>query len=580
MKKIYLLVAAIIYTVNVNAQTPGWVWAKGIGGQGSDGGHAIATDGLGNIYTTGIFLGTVDFDPGPGVFNLTSIGTTFNDAFVCKTDTAGNFIWAKALGGSDADAGRSIAYDASGSGAVYISGSFRGTADFDPGAGTFNLTSATSGYTDIFICKLDPSGNFMWAKAMGGAESDDGSSITIDPSGTGNIYCTGYFRGPADFDPGAGTFFLGSAGSLSDIFVSKYDGSGNFIWAKQMGGAGFDWGLFIAKGTAGSTDVYTTGYFSGTADFDPSVATYNLNSVGLEDIFVSKLDSSGNFVWAKAMGGKNGDYATAIATDISGNVYTTGHFRDTADLNPGPLSYFLYAAGGSDDIFISKLDGSGNFVWAKGIGGTGYDSGIDIIVDADNLYTIGGFNDIVDFDPGAGVTNLTSAGNVDIYISRLDTAGNFVWVQQAGGTNGDNCHSLAFDAPGNLYVAGTFSSDTCAFSSITITNTSVGQSDLFIAKLDAVLPTGIETISDFQSPISIFPNPTTGSIQLTFNTKHNGAVYCEIINVMGERVYEKQLQTLNFKLQTTLDVSFLARGIYLVRVGDAEHWESKKLVVE
>ncbi|MFI5218770.1 MAG: SBBP repeat-containing protein [Bacteroidia bacterium] len=547
MKKIYLLVAAIIFSVNVNAQTPAWLWAKGMGGGGSDGGNSLITDANGNIYTTGTFVDIVDFDPGAGVFNLTSANGSF-DVFVSKTDSGGNFVWAKAIGGIDTDNGRSIAFDPSGSGAVYISGHFRGTTDFDPGAGVFNLTSATPGYSDIFICKLDTSGNFIWAKTMGGAEDDAGYSITIDPAGTGAVYCMGYFRATVDFDPGAGVFNLTSAGN-TDIFVSKYSSSGNLIWVKAMRGTGYDWGIFIARCPAGSTDVYTTGYFSGTVDFDPGTGTYNMTSAGSDDIFISKLDSAGNFIWAKALGGTDGDYATSIASDISGNVYTTGNFKLTADFDPGAGTYNLISTSGSNDIFISKLDSSGNFVWAKKIGGSTYDTGNDIIVDPfGNIYTIGGFTGMVDFDPGVGVAVFTSGGNIDIFISRMDSSGNFVWAQHAVGANADNGRSFAFDAAGYLYATGSFSSTTLIFTSAT-SLTNAGQSDIFIAKLDAVFPTGIETISNFQFSISIFPNPFSEELIIS-SSEFGDKAEIKIYDMFGRIIYSQKLLTANCKLQT------------------------------
>ena len=158
------------------------------------------------------------------------------------------FAWAAGMGGTtyypDAS-GLGIAVDASGN--VYATGVFRGIVDFDPGPGTFNLTS--SGGFDIFVQKLDASGNFLWARRMGGTDSDVGKGIAVDASG--NVYTTGLFGGTVDFNPGAGTALLASAGS-SDIFVSKLDASGNFLWAVSMGGTSTDIGFGIAVGASGN----------------------------------------------------------------------------------------------------------------------------------------------------------------------------------------------------------------------------------------------------------------------------------------------------------------------------------------
>ena len=103
-----------------------------------------------------------------------------------------------------------------------------------------------------------------------------------------------------------------------------------FGWAKNMGGTNLDSGYAMA--IDGGGNVYTTGIFSGTADFDPGAGIHNLTSVGSYDIFISKLDVNGNFVWAKSMGGTGYDLGGAIAVDVSGNLYITGSFSGTADL--------------------------------------------------------------------------------------------------------------------------------------------------------------------------------------------------------------------------------------------------------
>ena len=253
--------------------------------------------------------------------------------------SGGYYNWAGRFGGSSPDHSLDIIVDAAGN--VYTTGYFSGTADFDPGPGTANLTSA--GGLDIFVSKLDSDGNYVWAKSMGGVSlsHDVGMGIAVDSAG--NVYTTGYFSSTADFDPGPGTANLTSAGGL-DIFVSKLDSDGNYVWAKSIGGASTDIGYGIAVDGAGN--VYTSGYFESTADFDPGPGTTDLTSAGGKDIFVSKLEGSGNYVWAKSMGGTSDDYGYGIAVDGAGNVYTTGHFNGTVDFDPGPGTVNLTSAGG------------------------------------------------------------------------------------------------------------------------------------------------------------------------------------------------------------------------------------------
>ncbi|MGC6468655.1 MAG: SBBP repeat-containing protein, partial [Chitinophagales bacterium] len=216
-QRVCLLIAICLSTFSY-AQQANFEWAKSFGGTFDDQGYSIALDASGNVYTTGWFAGTVDFDPGAGTNNLTAQGSA--DVFVQKLDPLGNLIWAKSFGGTSADQGYSIALDASGN--VYTTGRFRGTVDFDPGAGLATLTSA--GSDDVFIQKLDPLGNLIWAKSFGGTSADYGYSIAVDASG--NVYTTGYFQGTVDFDPGAGTNNLTAQGNR-DVFIQKLDPLGN-----------------------------------------------------------------------------------------------------------------------------------------------------------------------------------------------------------------------------------------------------------------------------------------------------------------------------------------------------------------
>ena len=258
------------------------------------------------------------------------------------------------MGGSSDEFGNSIAVDVNGN--VYTTGYFQGTVDFDPGPGIYNLTS--SGGNNIFVSKLDASGNFLWAKQMGsGGGGAQSYSIAVDASG--NVYTTGGFFLTADFDPGLGIYNLAAIGGGEDIFISKLDASGNFVWAKQLSGADFELGYSIAVDASGN--VFTTGGFLGTVDFDPGSGTYNLTSAGSWDIFVSKLDASGNFVWAKRLGGTSQDDCNSIAIDANGNSYTPGSFSGTADFDPGTGTFNLTALSGASNTFVSKLDASGNF---------------------------------------------------------------------------------------------------------------------------------------------------------------------------------------------------------------------------
>jgi gliding motility-associated-like protein len=267
---------AFIVKLDVNGQ---FIWAKQLGGSNYEFGEALGLDGAGNIYTTGYFQGTVDFDPGPAVFNMTSPGT---DVFISKLDPGGNFIWAKQFSGSTQVFPNSIVVNASGE--MVVVGNFRNTMDIDPGPGVYNITAQD---VDVFTVKLNSSGSFQWGFKFGGAAlQDHGRCVTMDASG--NVFITGNFSNIADFDPGPGVQNFTSIGGY-DIYVAKYDAAGALIWVKQIGSTDDDVGYGIyADGTG---NVYVTGDFMLTADFNPGPAVYNMVSAGNEDAFVLKLSN-------------------------------------------------------------------------------------------------------------------------------------------------------------------------------------------------------------------------------------------------------------------------------------------------
>ncbi len=490
------------------------VWAKIFGGSGDDRASEVAVDSSGNVYIIGYFQGTVDFDPGVGTATLTSVSS--QDLFLLKLDASGNYVWAKRIGGTEATWGYSATVDSSGN--VYMTGKFGGTTDFDPGDGTANLTSA--GNYDVFVVKLDASGNFVWAKGFGGIDHDVGESVKVDSFG--NVYTTGRFlRREADFDPGDGTANLVPAGEW-DVFVSKLDASGNYLWAKRFGGTADDMSYSVAVDSLGN--VYTTGDFQGTADFDPGVGTANLISAGYGDVFVSKLDASGNYVWAKRFGGTGGEYGTSVALDSLDNVLTTGHLGGLADFDPGVGTANLTSAG-YGDVFVSKLDASGNYVWAKRFGGTSTDYGTSVAVDAsNNVFTTGKFYGTVDFDPGEGVASLTVVGG-HVFVSKLNALGNAVMPAPGAptgvsATSAANAQSVvSWTAPastGDAAITGytvTSSPDgrTCAWTtgplSCTVTGLTNGTSYTF--SVTATSASGTGSVSDASN--SITPRTTPGA---------------------------------------------------------------------
>lgn len=562
LKIIMLSISLAAICQTLTAQ-PNFEWAKNFGGSGFEQGNGIAVDNSGNVYTIGYFAGTSDFDPGPGIYSLTANGSA--DIFISKLDSMGNLVWARAFGSTDWDKGNSIALDNSGN--IYATGFFSDTVDFDPGPGVFNLTSV--GITDIFICKLDASGNYLWAKSVGGTDYDFGISIKTDDSG--NVYTTGNFLDTVDFDPGAATYSITSMGTY-DIFILKLDSSGNYIWVKTFGGQEPQSVSSIDVDASGN--VYTTGYFYTSADFDPGPNVFYLISEGENDVFVSKLDSMGNFIWAKQFGNYDEDEGLSIATDNSGNVYTTGTFKVTVDFDPGQGGYNLISTG-SEDIFISKLDSTGSFIWAKSFGNISVEKGLDITLDnSGNIYAVGQFTGTVDFDPGPGVFNLNSNGDYDLFICKLTSSGNLVWAKSMGALGVDLGGSIAVDDLNNVYTTGYFQSTVDFDPGPGVHNlTASGMGDVFILKLSNST-TGISE-NNLRHSITLFPNPTEGKI--TISTNNASGIEAVIIrDILGKEVLAKNFSSA-MQIEFTLEG---ASGLYFVELICGDNKSYSKVIKE
>lgn len=578
MKSI-LFKSIIIFTLSIfvcdksNAQSPKWLWVRSMSG-GSKIISIVVDPQNRDNYTSGSMKGTVDFDPGQDSFNITSPGA--ESMFISKLDSSGNFIWAKAIGGVGAGIGFSDIEIDINTGDIYNTGRFDGTIDCDPGLGTYNLSSDNSS-SSTFITKLDRYGNFKWAKVIKGREGITARSIAID-QGVGDVYITGNFSGTIDFDPGPNKFNL-TAVKFQDIFISKFDFMGNFIWAKTIGVSASIYSIGIDP----EGNVVTTGNFYGVADFDPSNRVFNLACVGSTDVFILKLDPEGNFVWAKSMEGtKNTNIiSSSMAIDRrSGDVYITGYFRGTVDFDPG-ASMFNLTTIGSINTFISKLDSSGNFVWAKAMGGSGGGYGYSVGLDSKengNVYLSGSFSGTIDFDSGSGIYNLSSSGENDAFLSKLDGSGNFVWAQRMGGEFSDVAFSVALDAFDRVYLAGRFYSSSIFFDSIEMmnSNNTDSTSNIFIARLDADFQTSVNYLK--QQQVNFYPNPTSDKLTIEFNNDKSFDLGIKMFNIVGDLVFSGFEK--NIAHQKTIDISAMPNAIYFLELNLNGKRIMKKIIKE
>ncbi|MCY2964401.1 MAG: YDG domain-containing protein, partial [Planctomycetota bacterium] len=431
------------FTVNADSD------ANGTGNYSQDNaGSAVSTSG-GAVSVTAadtVLTGTINSGAGNVSFLPSASGTNI----IFGESGAGSF--ATGFGGAADVIPEKMTVDPAGN--VYTIGRYTGSGDFDPGTGVTTLTS--NGGADIYVTKMDSSGNLIWARSMGGSYTQDwGDGIGVD--GSGNVYLTGYFQGSnVDFDPGAGTFLLSSAGSNRDaVFISKLDSSGNFVWARQFSNTTHHTETGSLRVDAAG-NVYSTGEFGGTVDFDPGAGVQNLTAGSSGGTYISKLDSNGNYVWAQALNGSAGVYDLAL--DGNGNIFIGGAYSGTMDVDPGAGTTNITSASGLNSLFVVKLNSSGGLVWGRTANPSGHASIYALTVDGSgNVYSTGSFQGTGDFDPGAGVTNL-SALSVTPFLWKLNGGGDFVWAKQLGVGNNSTAigRDIAVDAAGNVYSTGSF----------------------------------------------------------------------------------------------------------------------------
>lgn len=545
MKSLVLCFVLLCGTLVLVAQNnPVWQNAVGAGGTGDDAGVSIAIDSQGNQYITGMFYSTATF----GNVTLTAIGDEWPDIFVAKLDPSGNWLWAVRAGGTSGDKGSDIALD--GLGNACVTGEFRGTATF----GDFSITG--SEVRDIFVAKLDPDGNWLWVAEAGGAFYDVGYGISVD--GAGNIYVIGCFEGTANF----GIHSLTGIGN-QDIFAAKLDSSGNWLWAVKAGGEVNDVGSAILVDGLGF--AYVTGLIEGIANFGP----HELTSGGGEDIFVARLDPEGNWLWAVKAGGTGWDRGIGIAIDGVGNAYVTGDFAEIATFGSETLT-----AIGEQNLFVAKLDPSGNWIWALKAGGTNWIRGVNISVDgAGYAYVTGEFSVTANF----GIHSLTAEGANDIFVAKLDPDGNWIWAVKAGGTGWDNGYGTAVDETGFVFVTGSFE-DTAMFSSHSLT--AGGRTDIFIAKLGTGTFVEVDHAQEARTKMyDAWPNPMGRSesalIKADIGEGSSGTL--SIFNLRGQMVACHVLgQGIH---EISFDGSDLPAGIYLYSLQCGTYIETKKLVL-
>lgn len=529
-----------------------------------------------------------------------------------------DWAWAKSYGGLNNDNCTSLEADNSGN--IYMIGSFQSPSlTFD------TITLNQSGSGSNFIVKFNSFGIAEWGKRL--PYNCYARAISTDING--NVFITGtYFNTSPTFD----TVTLVNYGT-SDIFIVKYNASGNVLWAKSSGSINGEDAKNISVDNSGN--VFVTGNFLGNSFTIGNVTLYNSGAGNTNDIFVASYDMDGNFIWAKSAGGLNNDRSSSIKVNNLGEVYVTGEFSSDTMIFESDT---LINASSSNDVFIAMLDASsGGLDWATRAGGADIDVGYSIATDIlGNAYICGEYYDA----PATfGTYTLTNNGAADFFIVKYDRSGNTVWAKGFGGLYSDYPGLIHYDLNGNIYVTSTFYSPSINFgNNITITNpyfnsenmyvvklnstngqalwgesiggiddewgssvtsdifgnvfvagnfgsytisldsivfTNVGltvTNDLFLAKLSTTVD--VKESLNFLNSITVFPNPNNGNFIARTNVEIiEGEIL--IYNLLGEKIYSEIYNGKEINI-----ASNLANGLYFVQIIDASENLSCKLLVE
>ena len=454
------------------------------GGTGSERVTDLVTDPSGDLFVTGSFSGTADFDPGTGITALSSLGET--DAFLARYTAAGVLVWVARIGGTGPETATSLARDASGN--LYLGGGFSGAVDFDPGSGIQGLNSVAG--EDAFIAKYSAAGSLLWVRRFGAGDADEVTDLAVDASG---VYAAGFFSGQANFQPDAGPT-LQSDGTEADGFIVAFDPAGVTRWALPLGGPLTDLVSSITVSLAGN--VVVAGGFSGSADFARNAVPVRLLSLGGTDGFLASYSPGGVLQWARAVGGtgETGIANGALRVDAADGIVLLGGFSGSVDFDPGPGTAARFSVSASD-LFVARYDAAGNFGSVLTLGGTGSIQGTRVLVDADaSAIVTGAWSGAIDFDPGSGTRTLGSLGQggaTDIFVARYSATGGLLWVSRFGESTAlasrvNRGTALALGSAGSLIVGGYFFG-TPDFDpgSSALRLTSLGESDVFIVKLTA-----------------------------------------------------------------------------------------------
>lgn len=521
---------------------PNWQWAKSHGSTAAENISGLAVNSIGESYACGYYFSS-NFTL--GTTTLTNNGNY--DSYITKFDVNGNPLWAKSFGGGFDDNATGIALD--GSGNSYVVGNFISS---NMVCGTTTLTNSAFG--DLFIVKLDINGNFIWAKNFGDGGNTVATAVTLDA--TGDILITGFYNSATLT---MGTYTLTTFGN-DDAFVAKLDANGNVIWAQSFGDNLAENANGITTDPSGNS--YITGFYK-SSNLTVGSSTLSNASPASADIFLVKMDNTGNVLNAATFGDMLDEVGTGITRDVNGDIILTGYyFSPTLVIGTSTL-----ANNGSRDVLVVKTNSNCAVQWAQGGGGNNDDYGYGIAADAVGRIYVNGHNH--SFLASFGTQTLSFGGVGDGFLVAYSPTGTALWADGMGGGTDDGWNALALDGAGNIFCGGYFSSTSVSLGSTNLNCN--GSGDLLLAKM--LNTTGLADVNAASPDILIYPNPSAGVVH--FKSISADYFNLEIYDAQGKL----QMNVLHQPSDLTLDLSYLPKGMYLIRMTSGEAILTKKLLI-
>ncbi len=435
-------------------------WSTHTGSDYGEAGYSVRHDPQGNILVTGGF-GSTTLTFG----NTTLINQGWANLFLAKYTASGAVTWARSAGGNNVDEAYRICTDQGGN--IYLAGYFTSASI---AFGSTTLMNSASGTSDVFIAKYNGNGIAQWALKAGGTEWESPYALGCD--NTGNLFVSGSFNSNALL---AGNTTLNNAGN-SDIFLMKIS-AGSFDWAVSYGDTGYEEVFGLALDAGGN--MLLCGYYSGDVFSTGTTQLFN-PTPGTNECFVLRTDAGGNANWSiRGMGG-GADENLAMLADGNANVVTAGYFTSPS-ITFGNTTLHN-AMPGSSDIFLVKYDSLGSVLWADSSGGTGWETIYDLATDgAGNIYACGAFtSDSLVF----GGHIIYNTGATDVFVVCYSPSGMASWAKSIGSNGIEEAYTICRTSGTDVFISGYFSGAELQLDNITLTNNSPGSSDIFLAKLN------------------------------------------------------------------------------------------------